>query len=64
MGESITASDKDMAMLDGKNAAADQITRAARVVLQVLVGHHTTQQELGTRWYLLDCLLAPWCPLF
>ena len=29
MGDSIAASDEYMAMLDGKNAAADQIIRAA-----------------------------------
>lgn len=63
MGESIEASDKYMAVLDGKNAAADQIIRTARVVLQVLVRHHTTHQDLGACCYLLDRLLAPWCPL-
>ena len=63
MGESIAASDKDMAVFYGKNAAADQIIRAAQVVLQVLVGHHTTHQDLGTCCPLLDRLLDPWCPL-
>ena len=63
MGESIAASDKYMAVLYGKNAAADQIIRAAQVVLQVLVGHHTTHQDLGTCCPRLDRLLAPWCPL-
>ena len=42
MGDSITASDEDVAVLDGKNATADQIIRATRVVLWVLVGHLTT----------------------
>ena len=63
MRDSIAASEKYMAVLDGENAGADQIIRAARVVLQVLVGHHTTHQDVGTCWYLLDRLLAPWCPL-
>ena len=63
MGESIAASDEDVAVLDGKNAVADQIIWAARVVLWVLVGHLTTKQKLGTCWYLLGFLLAPWCSL-
>ena len=63
MGESIASSDEDVAVLDGKNSVAYQIIRAARVVLWVLVGHLATQQELGTCWYLLDFLLAPWCCL-
>ena len=45
--ESIAASDTYMAALDGGNSAVDQIVRAARVVLRVLVGPITTQQDLG-----------------
>ena len=48
-GESMSASDLDMAALDGLNATADQIFRAARVFLRVLVGHINNHRELGTR---------------
>ena len=63
MGDSIAASNSDIEVLDGKNAAADQIILAARVILWVLVRKNTAQKELGTYWYLLDLLLGPWCPL-
>ena len=63
MIEAIAASYEDMAVLDGKNVAADQIIWAAWVVLWVLVGHLATQQGLGTCWYLLDRLLGTHCPL-
>ena len=48
IGEAIATSDSDMAVLDGRNAAADQIFRAARVVLRVLIGPLTTHWEMGT----------------
>ena len=63
MGYSIAVSKVEMEVLDGKNAAADQIILAARVILWVLVRKNTAQKELGTYWYLLDLLLGPWCPL-
>ena len=43
IGEAISASDVDMAALDGKNSA-DKIVRAAWVILQALVGPLTTQR--------------------
>ena len=52
-----------MEVLDGKNAAADQIILATRIVLWVLLRKITAQQELGTCRYLLDLLLGIWCPL-
>ena len=63
MVEAISASNADMASLDGKNDAAVQIIRAEWVVLWVLVRHLTTQKELGICWYLLYRLLGTQCPL-
>ena len=59
----IVASDSDMADLDGRNAQADQIFRAAHMVLQVIVGPLTMHREIGTYCYLLLQLLRPQCPL-
>ena len=63
MGADIDTSDADMASLKVRNAQADQISRAARVVLRVIVEPLTTQQEVGTCCYLLHHLLGPQCPL-
>ena len=48
VGGSIAASNIDMSALEIRNAAADQIVRAAHVVLRFLFGTLTTQRELGT----------------
>ena len=48
-----------MVVVDGQNAMVEQIVRAARVVLRVIVGPLTTQRELGTCCYLLHRLLGP-----
>ena len=45
--EAITASDVDMAELDGINSALDQIVRAAWVVLRVLVCPLTVHRKIG-----------------
>ena len=63
MGGSISASNSDMAALDGRNSQADHIFRAACVVLRVLVRPLTTKWEVGTCWYLLPCLIGPQFPL-
>ena len=52
-----------MAALDGKNTLANQIARAARVVLRDIARILATQWELRTYCYLLHHLLDPQCPL-
>ena len=48
MGGAIAASDAGMADLDGRNAQADQIFQAERVVLRVIAGPLIMQWEAGT----------------
>ena len=63
VGVAISASYEDMVALDGRNAQADQIFRAARMVLWFVVGPLTMQQEVVTCCYLLHRLLGSQCPL-
>ena len=63
VGDAIVASDADVAALDGRNAQADQIVWEACVILWILVGSLTTQQEIVTCCYLLRRLLGPWSPM-
>ena len=63
MGDDISTSDVDMAALDRRNAQADHIIWAARLVLWVLTGPLTPQREVVTCCYLLHQLLGPLCPL-
>ena len=59
VGGAIAASDAYMADLSRKNSQVDQIFRAAHVVLWVIFGPLTMQQEVGTYCYLLHRLLGP-----
>ena len=52
-----------MASLGGRNTQSDQIVRAARVVLQVLILTLTIHLEVGTCCYLLHGLLGTQYPL-
>ena len=59
VGADIATFDAEMATLDERNTKADQIVRAARVVLWVIIGPLTMQREVGTCCYLLHRLLRP-----
>ena len=43
VGYAISASNVDMAALDGQNSQADQIVQVVRMVLRVVIGPLTTQ---------------------
>ena len=59
----IAASDADMAAPGVSNAQANQIVRASRVLLRVIVRPLTMQREVVTCCYLIHRLLGPQCPL-
>ena len=59
----MATADSDLAALDGRNAQADQIARAAKVHLVPISGAHTLQQEIGTWAYIRHSLFGVSCPL-
>ena len=59
VGAAITTSDADKDALNGRKAQADQIFWVARVVLRVIAGLLTTQQEVKAFCYTLHRLLGP-----
>ena len=63
IGYRMATADADMAALDGRNAAADQIARAARIHLQVINEARNLQEEIGTKAYILHSLFGAACPL-
>ena len=63
IGYRMTTTDADMAALDGRNAAADQIARAVRIHLQPIHEAHSLQQEIGTKAFILHSLFGAQCPL-
>ena len=52
----MAAVDSDMTALNGHNAQADQIARAAKVYLAPISRVHTLWQEIGT-WTYIRCSL-------
>ena len=52
-----------MVFLNRKNSQADQIVRAACLVLRVVIGLLPMQKEVGICCYLLHRLFGTQCPL-
>ena len=63
VGYAISASNANIAALDGRNTQAKQIVRATCVILRVIVRPLTMQWDVGTCCYILHRLLRPQCPL-
>ena len=63
VGERMASADADLTALDGRNALADQVARAARVHLQRISGATNLQREIGTKTYILSKLFGGSCPL-
>ena len=63
IGYRMATADADMAALDGRNAAADQIARAARIHLQAITDARNLQKEIGTKVFILHSLFGASCPL-
>ena len=59
----MAAVDSDMTALNGHNAQADQIARAAKVYLAPISRVHTLWQEIGTWTYIRRSLYRALCPL-
>ena len=49
--------------LDGRNALADQVARAAKVHLHPISGASNLQKEIRTKTYILSKLFGATCPL-
>ena len=58
VGKRMALADANLTVLDGWNAVADQIARAARVHLQPISGATNLQQEIGTKTYILSKLFG------
>ena len=63
VGDRMATADSDLSALDGRNAQADQIARAAKVHLVPISGARTLQQEIGTWAYIRNSLFGASCPL-
>ena len=63
VGERMASADADLTALDGRNAQADQVARAAKVHLQPISGATNLQREIGTKAYILAKLFGASCPL-
>ena len=63
IGDRMASADADLTALDGRNALADQVARAAKVHLQPISGASNLQKEIGTKTYILSKLFGEACPL-
>ena len=63
VGERMASADADLTALDGRNALAEQVARAAKVHLQPISGVTNLQREIGTKTYILSKLFGNTCPL-
>ena len=59
----MASANADLTALDGRNALADQVARAAKVHLQPISGASNLQKEIGTKTYILSKLFGAACPL-
>ena len=59
----MASADADLTALDGRNAQADQVARAAKVHLLPISGATNLQREIGTKTYILAKLFGGACPL-